>query len=305
MLTRHTHGDVTWVDLESPTAEELSSVIQEFDIDARIEDEIRLPTPYPLYVSAPRYQYLILHFPTAVSTGGARDQEIDFIVGKHFLITVRYDVIDSILNLHKVFEAEELLGIPSSVIKADKLLERVLRRLYAAIRHEVEHTARRLDRIEGAVFSGHERQTVHKISEVGRVLLKFETTLARHEEPLSAMLENLSAPRFFGVGWKTHVSQIEAERGHVAALVSSYRAVAIELRDTNDSLLSASQNEVMKTLTVITFLMFPLSLIAALFQMGLPGTPLLGDANAFWIVIGAMLALSGFLAIVIIRKGWL
>lgn len=304
MLTRHTHGDVTWIDLESPAPDELASVIQEFDIDSRIEDEIRLPTPYPLYVSTPRYQYLILHFPTAAATGGARDQEVDFIVGKHFLITVRYDVIDSIQNLHKVFEAEELLGIPSSVTKADKLLERVLRRLYGAIRHEVEHTARRLDRIERAVFSGHERETVHQISEVGRVLLKFETTLARHEEPLAAMLNNLASPKFFGTAWNARVSQIEAERGHVAAIVSSYRAVATELRDTNDSLLSASQNQVMKTLTVITFVMFPLSLIAALFQMGLPGTPLTSDPNAFWIVIGAMLAVSGFLALFLIRKGW-
>lgn len=280
--------------------------MREFDIDSRVEDEIRLPTPYPLYMSAPRYQYLILHFPTAVSSGGARDQEVDFIVGKQFLITVRYDVIDSIHNLHKVFEAEELLGIPSSTVtKADKLIERVLRRLYGAIRHEVEHTARRLERIEREVFSGHERETVHQISEVGRVLLKFETTLERHAEPLNDMLKNLASPKFFGTGWNARIAQIEAERGHVAALVSSYRAVATELRDTNDSLLSAGQNEVMKNLTVITFVMFPLSLIAALFQMGLPGTPLTADPNAFWIVIGAMLAVSGFLALYIIRKGWL
>jgi len=305
MVTRHTHGSVTWVDLESPTPDELSSVMREFDIDARVEDEIRLPTPYPLYMSAPRYQYLILHFPTAVSSGGARDQEVDFIVGKHFLVTVRYDVIDSIHNLHKVFEAEELLGIPSSITKADKLIERVLRRLYGAIRHEVEHAARRLERIEREVFSGQERHTVHQISEVGRIFLKFETTLERHAEPLNAMLANLASPKFFGAGWNARITQIEAERGHVAALVSSYRAVATELRDTNDSLLSAGQNEIMKTLTVITFVMFPLSLIAALFQMGLPGTPLTGDPNAFWIVIGAMLAVTGFLALFIIKKGWL
>ena len=279
--------------------------MREFDIDARVEDEIRLPTPYPLYMSAPRYQYLILHFPTAVSSGGARDQEVDFIVGKHFLVTVRYDVIDSIHNLHKVFEAEELLGIPSSITKADKLIERVLRRLYGAIRHEVEHAARRLERIEREVFSGQERHTVHQISEVGRIFLKFETTLERHAEPLNAMLANLASPKFFGAGWNARITQIEAERGHVAALVSSYRAVATELRDTNDSLLSAGQNEIMKTLTVITFVMFPLSLIAALFQMGLPGTPLTGDPNAFWIVIGAMLAVTGFLALFIIKKGWL
>ena len=66
----------------------------------------------------------------------------------------------------------------------------------------------------------------------------------------SLLLEELTAPTtFFGKSFKESASHIEAEREHVASLVQSYREVATELRDTNDSLLSASQNEVMKTLT--------------------------------------------------------
>lgn len=305
MITRHAHGKVTWIDLESPTPEELASVVAEFGIDARVEEEIRLPTPYPLFVAGRDYRYLILHFPTTASDGGARDQEVDFVVGKRFLITVRYDVIDSIHNLHKVFEAEELLGIPVAPGASDVLLERVLRRLYGAIRHEVEHGARRIDRIEHAIFAGHERETVKEVSDVGRILLRFETTLARHQEPLNAFLEGLSLPKFFGTTWHERIARIEAERRHVAALVASYRQVATELRDTNDSILSSSQNEIMKTLTVVNFVMFPLTLIAALFQMGLPGTPLVGISNAFWIVVGMMIAVTGFLTLYIIRKGWL
>jgi magnesium transporter len=305
MLTRHQHGSVTWVDLESPTADELASVVDEFALDERVVDEIRLPTPYPLYLSAARYQYLILHFPTAAAQGGAREQEVDFIVGKKFLVTVRYEVVDSIQNLHRVFEAEELLGIPPTAAKADKLLERVLRRLYGAIRHEVEHAARRIDRIERAIFSGHERETVRHISDVGRILQRFETTVSRHEEPLSAFVKALGQPQFFGTAWAEHASHVEAERAHAHALVSSYRAVAIELRETNDSLLSASQNEVMKTLTVITFVMLPLTLVAALFQMGLPGTPLMSEPNAFWIVIAAMLVISGLIGGLVVKKRWL
>ncbi len=188
---------------------------------------------------------------------------------------------------------------------ADHLFERVLRRLYGTIRHEVEHTSRRLERIEGAAFSGQERHIVREVSETGRVLLRFETTLKRHQEPLHGMLASLSDPQFFGAAWPVHAAQIEAERAHVADLVSSYRQVATELRDTNDSLLSASQNEVMKTLTIVTFIMYPLSLIAALFQMALPGTPLEGDPSAFWVVIGLMLAVSGLLTLFIVKKGWL
>lgn len=305
MVTRHKRGKITWVDLESPTHEELALVMREFGIDERIEEEIISPTPYPITIAFPKYHYLILHFPTADPGNGTRNQEIDFIAGKNFIITARYEVIDTIHNLHRVFEAEELLGFPNGAEGTDVLLERLLRRLYGAIREEMEHAARILERIEQDMFSGKERLTVHAISDIGRVLLRFETTLVRHSEPLDTFLDGLAAPGFFGKKFAQHAVHIEAERQHVADLVSSYRSAASELRTTNDSLLSASQNEVMKTLTVVTFIIFPLSLIAALFQMNVADAPFANTPHAFWLILAFMVAISALLTFFAFRKKWL
>lgn len=305
MITRHTRGKITWIDLESPTHDELAGVMTQFSIDPRIEDEIISPTPYPITIAFPAYIYVILHFPTSQIGGGTRNQEVDIIVGKDFLITARYEVIDSLHNLHKVFEAEELLGLPARAIRADVLLERVLRRLYGAMSSEIEQIARSLERIERDIFSGRERETVRTISGTGRILLRFETTLARHTEPLQDFLSALAAPAFFGKGFAEPAAHIEAERDHAAALVTSYRAVAHELRATNDSILSATQNEIVKTLTVMAFIAFPLTLIAAIFGMNVENAPFVGSPYDFWIVIGIMLvALISFFAIFKIKR-WL
>lgn len=287
MMTRHEHGKMTWVDLESPTREELENVMREFDIDSSIQEEIIVPTPYPIEVSFQNYSYLVLHFPTADPEGGIRTQEIDFIAGKNFLLTVRYDVIESLHNLHKIFKAEELLDLP--VAHADILLERLLRRVYNAIGEEVEQVAYKLDRIERAIFSGKERETVRVISNVTRVLLRFETTLKRHEEPLKAFLADLSSPSLFGKHFEEHFAHIEAERSHVTSLVTSYRAVATELRNTNNSLLTASQNEIVKILTVMAFIAFPLSLVGTIFGMNVQHAPIVGQPHDFWIILGIML----------------
>ena len=154
MVNRHTRGHIQWIDLESPTRQELHEIMHEFNIDSRVEEEIINETPYPLVVSSKDYLYLVLHFPASNPDGGAKNQEIDFIIGKHFLITARYELIDSIHNLHKVFEAEELLGLPMNPDHADALLERVLRRLYSALREDVELIGRKLDRIEADIFGG-------------------------------------------------------------------------------------------------------------------------------------------------------
>jgi magnesium transporter len=296
MVTRHTRGKITWVDLESPSHEELNGIMREFHIDERIEEEIIAPTPYPIVISFPKYHYLILHFPTTDPQGGTRNQEVDFIVGKNFIITARYEIIETLHNLHRVFEAEELLGLPAASARADDLLERLIRRLYGAIREEMEHAARTLDRIETDMFSGKERDTVHTISDVGRVLLRFQTTLARHEEPLSTFLRQLAAPAFFGKGFSEHAAHIEGERDHVADLVRSYRAAATELRATNDSLLNAAQNEIVKRLTMVAFLVTPITALASMFSLSVTTFPLMRDPNAFWLilVLGMLISLGLF-----------
>lgn len=304
MVTRHTRGKITWVDLEAPTYDELSEVMRDFNIDPRVEEEIVTPTPYPLSLASTEYLYLILHFPTTDPNGGTKNQEVDFIVGKDFLITARYEVMDSLLTLHRVFEAEELVGATDHT-KADGVLELVLRRLYGAIREEMERVAHNLERIEKDIFSGRERETVRTISETARVLLRFETILARHEEPLDDFLAAAASPEFFGKAFAGNAARIRAEHDHVAALVSSYRAVARELRITNDSLLTSSQNEIVKTLTMMAFILAPASLIAGLFGMNVHGIPFADHPYAFWIIVCVFFTVCGSFYIAFRLKKWL
>ena len=305
MITRHERGGMTWVDLEAPTREELRSIAEEFGLAPEIEGEIIAPTPYPLFVSGPAHQYLILHFPTTDIEGGARNQEIDLIIGKKYLITVRYEVVGTIQSLHRAFEAEELLGVPTGADAGPVLVERVLRRLYGAMGEEIERTARKLERIENDIFSGKEKKTVRRISEAGRVLLRFDTVLMRHQEPLAAFLSELSSSDFFGKKFAAQAARIEAERSHVASLVASYKAVTRELRTTNDSLLSSSQDETMKVFTVITVAFLPVTLIAAIFGMHTEFEPLTGSPNDFWIIIALMIAVEVVLFALMKWKKWI
>lgn len=288
MITRHTSGKAEWIDLESPTEDEIKDVMREFDIDERVHQEISTPTPYPLSIAFPGYSYLILHFPVAGSEDGTHSQEVDFIVGKKFLITVRYESVEALHNLHKVLEAEELLGIHDKGLSTPELLERAVGRLYTSICSHIEQVGKKLERVERDIFSGKEQQTVRNISEIGRVLLRFETALSRHQEPLADFLAALSTPAFFGSTFEDQATHIEARRIHAASLVTSYRAVAQELRITNDSLLSSSQNQVTKTLTVMAFTALPLTLIASVFGMNAVEMPIVDGEYGFWIILALM-----------------
>lgn len=305
MITRHARGKTVWVDLECPTEDEVVSVMREFDIDERVHEEIATPTAYPLSISFPGYTYLILHFPAFGSEDGTRAQEIDFIVGKHFVITAHYEVIESLHNLHKIFEAEDLLGVTEKQMRTGALLERVMGRLYASISGDIEQAGKRLERIERDIFEGREQAVVRSISEAGRVLLRFETALTRHKEPLADFLAALGTPAFLGSNFDEHAAHIEGRRTHAAGLVSSLRAIAQELRVTNDSLLTASQNQVTKTLTVMAFVALPLTLIASIFGMNANPMPLVTSPHGFSAILGLM-ALTGLGLFMYFRiKKWL
>jgi magnesium transporter len=306
MLFRYNYHGGVWVDLEHPTEEEVRSVAKEFGVSERLEIELFSPTPSPLVASDNTLAFLVLHFPThgVEDEGEIRDQEVDLVVGSNFIITVRYEVVEPIHHLQKLLETKKLIA-PKEELSTDILLEILFAHLYTSVRNHTTHVSNHLGRIEHDMFTGHEKSTVRLISTVSRELLHIEAALANQEEPLNRFLKNLSARGFFGPSFKERAERMLADHLQVAHLITTYRAVATELRETNASLLEARQNEIMQTLTVVTFIFLPLELITFVFGMHALGTPLEQNPNAFWIIGGTMFVVGISITLFLRRKRWL
>ncbi|MFA6278899.1 MAG: CorA family divalent cation transporter [Candidatus Paceibacterota bacterium] len=305
MLFRYEYKGGVWVDLEKPTDEELRRAVQEFSISDRIAKEMLSPTPAPLVIDGDTHALLELHFPTqGAENGDTEIQEIDFIVGKNFIVTVRYEVIAPLHHLKKLFETRNLVTGHES-ITTDVLLEILFAHLYSSVRDHTNHITDNLERIERDMFDGHERKTVRAISNVSRSFLHLEAALANQEEPLSRFLKAHTLREFFDTSFTERAERILEERAQVMRLVRTHRAVATEMRETNIALLEARQNEIMKTLTVITFIFLPIELITFVFGMGALGTPLQDNPDAFWIIIGGMFMLGLVITLFLARKRWL
>jgi magnesium transporter len=305
MIFRYAYRGGVWIDLEHPTEDEVRRIAEEFAISERLESELFSPTPAPLVASDTGVTFLVLHFP---SRGGAdgeiRDQEVDFVIGDKFIITVRYEVIAALHHLQKLLEAQQLIS-PTDVMTTDVLLEILFAHLYTAVRDHINVVATHLEHIEHDMFNGLERITVRAISNTSRELLHIEASLANQEEPLHRFLRALGTRGTFGASFTERSERIIAERLQAARLSTTYRAIATELRETNASLLEAKQNEIMKTLTVINFGVLPLELIALVFSMHVLGTPLEQNPDAFWIILVIMLSTSGLMTIFFARRRWL
>lgn len=294
-----------WVDIEQPSENDIRQISKEFSVGERIEKELLYPTPMPLVSADEDMALLVLHFPThGVNEGETKNQEVDIVVGKNFIITVRYEVVASLHHLKKLLEAQNLVD-GRTPIKTDVLLEVLFAHLYTSVRDHINHAADNLSRVEKEMFDGRERMTIRSISNISREFLHAEAELATQEESLSHFMNTLAQKDFFDSSFKLRAERIKAERSNVARVVKTHRAVATELRETNTALLGARQNEIMKTLTIVNFIFLPLGLISWIFTMRTEGMPLINLPNAFWVVLAIMLGVAILLITFFVKKRWL
>ena len=303
MLTRYTHKNLTWIDLESPTQEEVRSIMTEFSINPLAAEELLAPTLKPKVDQYDTFIYLILHFPAFKhSHADSQNQEVDFIIGKNYLITTRYDTVDPIHKFSKVFEVNSILDRSDIGTHAGYLFFYMIKKLYKAISHELSAVEDLLENIEEQIFRNKEKEMVVEISRVSRQLLNFKQALVAHKDVLSSF--EAAGKIFFGPAFAYHLRTIVGEYYKVENEIKFHTETAAELRETNNSLLSTKQNEVMKVLTVMAFVTFPLTLIASIFGMN-TALPIVGDPHDFLKIIGIMVVTAILFFAFFKYKRWL
>jgi len=303
MQSRHEHQGLIWIDLESPSRDEIRAIMDEFGIQPLIGEELLLPSSKPRAEFYQQYTYVILHFPALRHAHKHREQEVDFVIGKKFLITTHYEAIDPIHNFNKVFEVNATMNTEPVGEHAGFIFYAMLKRLYKGVEHELEFIRRDLTTIEEHIYSGEEVLMVEAISHAARDLLNLRQILEPHREVLHS-LEN-EGGGFFGGEFIPYVRLLSNEyykvHNHIMRLTESLH----ELRETNNSLLSTKQNETMKIFTILAFVTFPLTLVAAIFSMDTKETPIVGEPHDFWIIVSMMFLAAVTMFMFFKRKKWL
>lgn len=290
MYSRHEHDGLLWIDLESPTRDEVHRIIEEFQITPLVAEELLFPATKQRAEFYDGYAYIVLHFPALRHSHKTREQEIDFIVGKNFLITAHYDVIDPLHKFAKIFEVHSILDKDEPTRHSGFVFFYMLKRLYQAVEHEVEYVRHDLVVIEEHIFSDHQVEMVAAISRSARDLLNLRHVIEPHREVLHTV--ETEGPKLFGDDFAPYLRALSNEYYRVHNHVMRETEALHELRETNNSLLTTRQNETMKILTVMAFVTLPLSLIAEMFQIGADGTPIVGLQHGFWIIVAGMLVVA-------------
>jgi magnesium transporter len=295
---------LVWVDVQAPTQEEVRSLMEEFSIHPLVADELLGPTLRPKVDLYSDFIYLILHFPSITHKhDGGEDQEIDFIIGKKFIITTHYGHIDQLHEFSKVFEVNSILDKSNIGDHAGFILFYILKNLYKVLDGELDHINNDFNDIQAKIFSGKERDMVNAISHINRDLLNFKQILRPHKEVLESF--EIAGTKFFGQEFSYYLRTIVGEFYKLSSILDGHRETILDLRDTNDSLLTTKTNDIMKLLTVMSFTMLPLSFVASIFGMNTREMPIIGLSNDFWIILSGMAIAGVFLVGFFKFRKWL
>ncbi len=307
MISKYKHKNITWINIEKPTKNEIVEIIEEYKIPKIAGEELLIETLKSKvdYYEKEDVMFLVLHFPFFDRQENIIvEKEIDFVIGKNFILTTHYKEIDPFNNFSRIFQDESVLDTNKIGENPGFALFFILKHLYKTLDNELDDIGVDLIKIENDIFTSKERDAVNSISYANRKIIRFKKALSFHGDIIKSV-EPIGA-EMFGSGFSFNMSMILSEYNKVNSTIGWYKEILNDMRNTNDTLLTTKTNETMKTLTIMTFVMLPIALITQVFGMNTSEeVVIIKNLPDFFLVIGTMVAIGLGLFIYFRGKKWL
>lgn len=303
MIKKQNFKSIIWVDCENPTKEEARDLMEEFALSPEVAQDILLPTFKDKIITFKNYVYLVLHFPAFKHTHNkSHRQEIDFVIGKNFIITNRYESIDSMEKYAKIFEVNSILDKDQKEIGPGELFLAMMKTVYQSLSDELDSINYLLREAEKKIFAGKEKEMVFELSRVGREIINFNHIVTPHGNILETLERD--SEEILGSDFAIELAEVVNEYYKINKILENVTEVMKELRETNNSLLSTKQNEIMKTLTIFTFFALPFTIITGFFQMNTKYTPIVNKDYGWSVIIGIEIIVMIIVFLVAKKKKW-
>ena len=302
-LAELTANGLTWIHLDAPGKVEASALAERFGWHPLDLEDVLSKRQRPKIDDYPEYLFAVLHFPVydkAIQRLNAA--ELDFFLGSDYLVTLPNVELLPVTRLFRRCEddedfRDELFGKGSG-----RLLYEVLDDLFDYCFPILDKIGHKLDRVEDEMFEGRSEEVVRDISNVKQEIISYRKII-KPERATLRVLER-STERFLPEALELYFDDIVDAAERIWDLLDNYKEVVEALEDTNESVISHRQNDVLRLLTLISVTMLPLSLIAGVFGMNVafPGE---GSNAAFWTIIAALLITLGGMLGFFRWKRWL
>lgn len=287
-----------WIDFSEPTTEESGLLSSFFGFHPlAIEDCLHvLQRPKLDYYE--EYQFLVLH---AMNPETLNTVEVDLFIGSNYLVSYHkkplvevdqaWDKMQSRTHDRKIWSQGPYAA---AYMIIDSLVDNYFPCVYS-----IEDD---LDELEKKGSRESVELLMNQVFMLRSRLLKLRRTIVPMRDLMyrvlnSQHIQGEKEPR-------VHFSDIYDHLLKLSEMIDSNREMTADLRDSYISLNSNRMNGIMKTLTVITTVFMPLTLIAGIYGMNFVNMPELEWKYGYFFVLGIMAALGIWMILAFMKRGW-
>lgn len=297
--------NLTWIDIKNPTEEDIQYLQENFNLHPLVLAEILPKLDYPKVENFGDYLFVVTFYPFFdKDTNSTIPFELDIIIGKDFIITTHSR---DIVPLKAIFDKCNLYKEDFEQASQDGpggILYQIVKSLLSACLPKLNHIKQNIEEAEKTLFQQEYKKTIKEISLIKRDIIGFERVL----DPQEVFLKNLVRENqefFQNKNLSPYFHKLLTLYEQANDILQNQEKILNLLDSTNFSLLQTKTNEIVKTLTIVSVTILPLTILAGLFGMNTKILPIVGVPYDFWVVLGIMLFIAGTIIVYFKSKKWL
>lgn len=296
----------SWIHIEKPSREEMEYLKQEYDFHPLDIEDCLVKVQRPQMSEYPHYVFFILTWPAYNrKTREIESSEVDFFIGSKFLVTISDGLSPTLKNFFQELKTNEysreryMMGSHPVF-----LLYEILHRLQNYTMPMLDHVTQEIGDIEKRIFKGEEKRLVIEILHTKRNIVDFRRTMQAHKNIIKKLM-NTNNKFFMHDRINIYFSNILDRAKDIWEILETLKENINTFQETNESLISHRLNDIMKTLTIVSVVMIPATLVASIFGVNARYMPIVGQNGDFYIIMSIILAVI-FLSLMYFRsKRWL
>jgi len=224
--------------------------------------------------------------------------ELDFILGKNFVITNHQKEVESYTSFKQNTEKVESLMKKGPDFIFHRLLDIEVDNFFPVL----EGIDDEIEAIEDAVTKKVEPALMKKILNIKRTVVNIKKSALPQREKISFLAKNEHP--FISRKATPYFRDIYDHSIRVSDSIDNYREGIGNTFDAYMSAVSNNMNEVMKVLSIIATIALPLSVISGIYGTNFAILPGSSFAYSFWAMIAAMVLLMSGMLYFFKRRGW-
>jgi magnesium transporter len=280
---------LTWIHLDAPTLESAQTLAESYGWHALDVEDVMSKRQRPKVddYADEGYLFVVLHFPVYDrSIQRLNAAELDAFVGPDYLVTLPTSELLPLTRLFHRCEEDELFREQLLSKGSGRLLYEILDDLFDYCFPILDKIGHKLDSLEDDVFEGRSEEVVRDISNVKQEIISYRKIIKPERSTLRVLERHIE--RFLPEELELYFDDVVDASERIWDILDNYKEVVEALEDTNESVISHRQNDVLRVLTVFASVVLPLTLITGIFGMNVK-FPGFDTVWAFWTIFAAML----------------